>query len=255
MVNQFHDVLPGSGIGMVCSLTTTLIGADSSQIYEDAETKYAALAKAINGVLEEAHAVLYPKSLPVDSNESKAAEDGLFAVNTTPGISRQEVLSVRLDGHGSLKSTCAQISRNGERGYVLVEADRKGEGELLAKPKGLYAEIGQVSVKQSGVDTFEMANSSVKLTVHEGRITSLIDVALDKELIPHGKTGGMVIMEDHPNFWDAWDVNAFHLEKQTHLKFGSVGILDHGPLRATLGATVMLGQSSMDVEVSVLRLV
>jgi alpha-mannosidase len=48
----------------------------------------------------------------------------------------------------------------------------------------------------------------------------------------------------------ARDVDSFHLEKQKHLKLGQVSILDHGPLRATLGATVMLGQSKMEVEVS-----
>jgi alpha-mannosidase len=48
----------------------------------------------------------------------------------------------------------------------------------------------------------------------------------------------------------AWDVDQFHLEKQTHLKFGQVHIAEDGPLRATLGATVQLGQSRMDIEIS-----
>jgi alpha-mannosidase len=75
----------------------------------------------------------------------------------------------------------------------------------------------------------------------------------------------MVIMEDHPNYWEyvlqlflphcqlmysAWDVDQFHLEKQTHLKFGQVRIVQEGPLRATLGTTVQLGQSKMDIEIS-----
>ena len=25
-----------------------------------------------------------------------------------------------------------------------------------------------------------------------------------RELIPQGQTGGLVIFEDHPNYWDAW---------------------------------------------------
>lgn len=50
------------------------------------------------------------------------------------------------------------------------------------------------------------------------------------------------------------DVDSFHLEKQKHLKFGSVNILDNGPLRATLGATLLLGQSRMEVEVSAMSL-
>lgn len=71
-------------------------------------------------------------------------------------------------------------------------------------------------------------------------------------------------MEDHPNYWEyvcllcapskltssAWDVDQFHLEKQTHLKFGQVRILEEGPLRATLGTTVQLGQTRMDIEIS-----
>jgi hypothetical protein len=48
----------------------------------------------------------------------------------------------------------------------------------------------------------------------------------------------------------AWDVDQFHLEKQTHLKFGQVRIVEEGPLRATLGTTVQLGQSKMDIEIS-----
>ena len=48
----------------------------------------------------------------------------------------------------------------------------------------------------------------------------------------------------------AWDVDQFHLEKQTHLKFGQVRIVEEGPLRATLGTTVQLGQSRMDIEIS-----
>ena len=46
------------------------------------------------------------------------------------------------------------------------------------------------------------------------------------------------------------ETDSFSLEKQTHLKFGSVTILEQGPLRATLGASLNIGQSSMEVEVS-----
>lgn len=60
----------------------------------------------------------------------------------------------------------------------------------------------------------------------------------------------MVIMEDHPNYWDAWDVDSFHLEKQTHLKFGELSIREAGPLRAALISTVVIGQTRIEVEIS-----
>lgn len=145
--------------------------------------------------------MLYPKSKSVECADDSEVSGALFAVNNTPGYHRQEVIPVNVGGQTSLRSSAAQISRDGELGYVLVESGKTAETESLAMPKGLYAEVGQVKVQQVGTDTYEMANSSVKMTIHEGRITSLLDVALDKELIPHGQTGGMVIMEDHPNFW------------------------------------------------------
>ena len=38
----------------------------------------------------------------------------------------------------------------------------------------------EVTVQEVSAETFEMANSSVKMTIKEGRITSLIDVALEQ---------------------------------------------------------------------------
>jgi hypothetical protein len=60
------------------------------------------------------------------------------------------------------------------------------------------------------------------MTISKGRISSLIDVKqkfvffgfglihvfiqnyFSRELIPEGMTGGLVIFQDHPNYWDAW---------------------------------------------------
>ena len=84
-------------------------------------------------------------------------------------------------------------------------------------------------------DAFVLGNRAIQLTVAGGRITSLFDVRLKcvvflffasvwvaekpeacadaplcvsdncrRELIPQGQTGGLIIFEDHPNYWDAW---------------------------------------------------
>jgi alpha-mannosidase len=59
-------------------------------------------------------------------------------------------------------------------------------------------------VYTNGSDHFVLRNEAVQLTISEGRITSLLDVKLGRELISEGQTGGMVIFEDRPNSWDAW---------------------------------------------------
>lgn len=79
-----------------------------------------------------------------------------------------------------------------------------------------------MAVHTNGSDHFVLRNASVQLTISKGRITSLLDVPLQyvfisfgvgkelmgcvrrRELIPQGLSGGLVIFEDRPNYWDAW---------------------------------------------------
>ncbi|TYJ52493.1 hypothetical protein B9479_006887 [Cryptococcus floricola] len=227
---QFHDVLPGSGIAM---------------IYQDAEKKYAALHASISSILEEALSVLYPKTKLVGKDEKAVGQ--VFAVNTTPGMARREVVKVELGkGVKGLKEATAQVAESGDAGWVLMST---GEDKSLAMPQGVFVSP-RVEIQEKD-DVFVMSNDNLSLKIQDGRITSVYDKALDKELIPQGQSGGLVIMEDHPNAWDAWDVDEFHLEKQTHLKFGSLRIKEQGPLRGVISTALQVGKSRIDLEIIV----
>ncbi|KIK72580.1 glycoside hydrolase family 38 protein [Paxillus rubicundulus Ve08.2h10] len=89
----------------------------------------------------------------------------------------------------------------------------------------------------------------MQLTISQGRITSLYDVQLGRELLPQGVTGGLVIFEDRPNYWDAWDVEIHHLETPTRLEFSGVRVIADGPLRASVQTQVKYGKSTIDVTV------
>jgi alpha-mannosidase len=80
-------------------------------------------------------------------------------------------------------------------------------------------------------------------------VVALVDVQLGRELIQEGATGGLVIFEDRPNFWDAWDVEIHHLEKATQLEFANVSVVAQGPLRASVRAEVEYGDSRISVTV------
>lgn len=56
----------------------------------------------------------------------------------------------------------------------------------------------------NGSDHIILRSSSLQLTISQGRIASLYDVKLKRELLTKGNTGGLVIFEDRPNYWDAW---------------------------------------------------
>ena len=80
----------------------------------------------------------------MDSIDGARNYTSVFAVNNIPDYPRQEVIAVPCGAHELVKSSAAQISRDGSKAYMLLEAGRGGAEEIIAKPKGLYAEHGQV---------------------------------------------------------------------------------------------------------------
>ncbi|KAF9025150.1 glycoside hydrolase family 38 protein [Hymenopellis radicata] len=239
LLNQFHDVLPGSAIGMA---------------YDDASRLYAEVAKSGKALLEEAFSVLFPGSLSVASSEFNGAPlKNIVAVNTT-FLPRREIVKVPTSGLQVTKNEIIQTSTDGKEAYVIMEC-----GPDTTNSFAVVSDLGgpslknvplPVSVYTNGSDHFVLRNASVQLTISKGRITSLLDVQLDRELLVEGETGGLVIFEDRPNYWDAWDVEIHHLEGPQPLRFDNVSVLAHGPLRASVKADLKHGQSTISVTIS-----
>lgn len=96
-----------------------------------------------------------------------------------------------------------------------------------------------------------LSNDSLKIVISpEGRLSSIVDVALSRELLAKGKTSGFVIFQDRPLNWDAWDVDAFHLETKTEVNASSMRVVEDGPLRATVEIVYHTGQSTIRAFVS-----
>ncbi|KAJ7938566.1 hypothetical protein B0H13DRAFT_1941628, partial [Mycena leptocephala] len=74
----------------------------------------------------------------------------------------------------------------------------------------------------------------MQLTISHKRITSPLDVQLDRELIQESTTGGLVIFEDCQNYWDVCDVEIHDPEKATHLESAKVLGVAQDPLRASV---------------------
>ncbi|TFK19473.1 alpha-mannosidase [Coprinopsis marcescibilis] len=241
LLNQFHDVLPGSSIAMV---------------YDDAEKYYAEVKRDGEAMLEEAISVLFPSSMPLTENTRSKALAGnakVVSLNTT-FFPRLDIIKVPLGSRTSssdIKGQVLQASQDGRVGYALMHSPGgAAPGELLNGTNALRNKLKPVSVYTNGSDHFVLRNSTVQLTIFEGRITSLLDVALDRELILDGQTGGLVIFEDRPNYWDAWDVEVHHLEVRKELKFTNVTVIAQGPLFAAVVAEVKYGKSNIAVTIS-----
>lgn len=88
-----------------------------------------------------------------------------------------------------------------------------------------------------------------------------------RELIAKGQTGGLVIFDDRPNYWDAWgtlfnyqiprlaymllDVEIHHLETAHQLEFSNIEVVAEGPLRASVKSVIKYGKSTINVIVGI----
>lgn len=201
---QFHDVLPGSCIEMV---------------YEDTAVIYAALMakgqKIYDGAL---------KTLGF-GGEKKS----IFNTLTWP---RSEVIKVD-DVSGFANS---QKSHNG--GFVAVSSDGLGATKVTD-----LRYTPATAEEQDGA--FILKNEKLQVTIKGGAIVSLIDIGLGKELVPEGEQSNrLVLFDDQPLYWDAWDVEVHHLEKFDYIESGKVGILESGPLRASLKVEQKISEDS-----------
>jgi alpha-mannosidase len=110
LLNQFHDVLPGSSIGLV---------------YIDAEQIYADVWSKGNELLESALSVLYPSSSPLSSTSGSTSNStpSLFAVELTSTPNRRELVKVPIDVARAEKLSMIQLCHDNNTAYVLFEND------------------------------------------------------------------------------------------------------------------------------------
>lgn len=102
-----------------------------------------------------------------------------------------------------------------------------------------------VSVKETRPDVFELRNSQFVVEVSNGVITSLYDISADREIIPKGaKAAQLVIFDDKPLYWQAWDVEVYHLESRKELTPSRVVISENGPHRVSLDVETKISDKS-----------
>jgi alpha-mannosidase len=221
MLNQFHDVLPGSSIEMV---------------NDDARAIYVERIAQAEGLLDDALSALYPGSSP--TNGSVDGKDQEVVVLDPARLTRDEVIEVA-DSVADLTKTISQ-KVDAQSSLALMRSGPEGLGHLV-DDDGFLAPIAN----QLG-EVYELSNADFHLTIAFGRITSLVDVRLERELIvpgPGSENAGLILYDDFPLAYDAWDAEVYHLECGQALKFDKVEIAANGPLRASLRATCSFGKS------------
>jgi alpha-mannosidase len=101
-----------------------------------------------------------------------------------------------------------------------------GEGNVLSIKTFKISETPEVTVEEVSKGVFVLENDQLRIQVEGGVITSLYDRKVEREVIAKGGKGNqLVIFDDKPLYWQAWDVEVYHLESRQELAPGLTKIV------------------------------
>lgn len=100
-----------------------------------------------------------------------------------------------------------------------------------------------VTVEESTAGIFLLQNSQLSVKVEGGCITSLYDKQAKREVLS-GKANKFVIFDDQPIYWQAWDVEVYHLETRQELHSSTTTILENNPCRVSIVTETRISELS-----------
>ncbi len=203
---QFHDCLPGSSIEMC---------------YDDSGELYAGNYKLGQKVKDEALSVL-------GFSEKIKPKAELAAVNTLPWP-RTELVKI------------PQMEEVANQNNLLLVSGGPG----IAQAHSASALQSHASVKEMKKGVYLLTNSHFEVEVERGCITSLYDLRADRQVIAKGgKANQLVLFDDKPLYWQAWDVEVYHLESRKELESEETEVCDAGPYRVSVTTKTRVSKQS-----------
>ncbi|CZS94448.1 probable alpha-mannosidase [Rhynchosporium agropyri] len=202
---------------LLCQFHDCLPGSSIEMCYDDSDELYAEVFATGEKILKELEELL-----SVQSVEEPKSTDNLVALNTMPWH-RREVISI---GNGKSGVAC-------------------GDGQLLNIKTFKITEAPEVSVKETKSGVFVLQNDQLRVEVEDGCITSLYDLKADREIISKGKKGNqLVIFDDKPLYWQAWDVEVYHLDSRKELKSGVTKIFQQDAHQVSVVTETKISEKS-----------
>ncbi|KAI8247291.1 Alpha-mannosidase [Colletotrichum sp. SAR 10_77] len=192
---------------LLCQFHDCLPGTAIGMCYDDSDKIYSNVLSIRDTLLKDIYSTLSVFEGP----ESRFADDEQLALNTL-AWPRKEVL----------------FASNGSA--VIAE----GDGTFLSIQDAPTATAKKlVTVEEISEGVFKMQNSRFAVIVERGCITSLYDYSTKRQVLA-GKANQFVIFDDKPIYWQAWDVEVFHLETREELHGSTTSILEDGPLKVSV---------------------
>lgn len=208
LLNQFHDIIPGSSIG---------------RVYEDSERDYETIRSLVEPGLRGAGEAIAGL---VDT----AGCSRPFVVFNTSGHAREEVISLPGDEPCFVSVPPC--------GYSVIDAGRR-------RPVGSHAQ--PVFVREHS-GAIEIDNGLLDIVIDAGGcLASAYDLRTARQVLAPGAVGNVFQLHpDFPNKHDAWDVDVFYRENVRDLREADrLTIAEQHPLRVAVRVERRFGRSTL----------
>ena len=207
LLHQFHDILPGSSIAWV---------------HREARAEYERVRQELEGLV------------------GRALDGGPGAtpcvLNAAP-TDRQEVVTVPTNLTSTLEPM-QKLTDGSVLAWVSVNA-----GASARVGSELPDDVAPVRAKATVLD-----NDLLRVEIDgDGLLASVYDLRFGREVLAPGQRGNLLQLHpDHPNRWDAWDIDRHYLRHHTDLLAAdSVELVEDGPLLARVEVRRSFGRSKV----------
>ncbi|MFI0902381.1 alpha-mannosidase [Streptomyces sioyaensis] len=219
LLHQFHDILPGSSIAWV---------------HREARETYAAVEAELTGIIEAAIGAL---------DETGAERSGPPTVFNASPYDRDEIVELPAGGPAP-------------GGHTAVAVHVPALGSAVVRPPGPDSPTPPPAPvrTETGADgglTLDNGLLRVRLDT-DGLLVSVRDLHAGREVLAPGARGNLLQLHpDHPNQYDAWDLDRHYRNRHTDLTDAeSVELAAAGPLSATVRVTRAFGASRIVQELT-----
>lgn len=215
LLNQFHDILPGSSI---------------AEVYEVTKKEYAELAEEGGKLLSEREKAV------------AGSGEGVTVFNTT-GFTASGMVELP-EGVDAVSG--APVQEYDGKAYALVQNVPSKGWKTFAQGEAAAANTPFMLGEKDGCLTIETPYYTAAID-ETGMFTSLFDKENGREVFQAGKKGNrMRVFEDKPMCFDNWDIDIFYTEKGWDVtEISRMEWTANGPLFAELTIERAFMQSKM----------
>ena len=231
LLNQFHDILPGSSI---------------TWVYKDAHEMSRKNLSLLAGLQEESLSSLF--------GPTEKAKSATHVLVNALSWDRKEIVELPAPAAGdyvAVDPSGALLDSHRSGKSVIVSAEIPSMGyTTVTLEKAAPAKIrGGVACTESSLQ-----NSLVRVRLaKDGTISSIYDKTAKREVISKA-ANQLLLWEDLPYSWDAWDVSHYYRETTpTQATLVSRRVVEETPLKCTIEQELTVGSSTITQRITLVK--